>query len=69
MEILLFIGGLILGIAVTMIYRARERVHGIIHVDHNTQQCVVNMRSEELMDKKKKIAVFVLNHEAEISRE
>ena len=69
MEILIFIGGLILGVALTMLYKARERIHGIIHVDHNTEQCIVNLRSEELMDRKKKIAVFILNHEADISRE
>ena len=69
MGILLFIGGLLLGIGITMIYRSRERIHGIIHVDHNTEQCIVNLRSDELMDRKKKIAVFILNHAADISRE
>lgn len=69
MEVLIFIGGLILGIVLTMIYRSRERIHGIIHIDHNTEQCIFSLTSEELMNRKKKIAVFVMNHEANISRE
>lgn len=69
MEVLIFIGGLVLGTTLTMIYRARERIHGIVHIDHNTEQCIFSMTSEELMNRKKKIAVFVINHDANISRE
>jgi hypothetical protein len=73
MGILIFLGGAILGIILgvisTMIYRAKERIHGIVHIDHDTEQCIFNIRSDELMNHQKKIAVFVINHKAEISRE
>lgn len=69
MEILIFLVGVILGVIGTMIYRSRERIHGIVHVDHETEQCLVNLSSEQLADCKKKIAVFYIDHEAKFSRE
>lgn len=69
MEILIFLVGVTLGIMGTMIYRSRERIHGIVHVDHETEQCLVNLSSEQLADRKKKIAVFYIDHEAKFSRE
>lgn len=69
MEILIFLVGVILGVIGTMIYRSRERIHGIVHVDHETEQCLVNLSSEQLADRKKKIAVFYIDHEAKFSRE
>lgn len=69
MEILIFIGGFILGIIMTVIYKNREIVHGIIYIDHQTEQCKFNIRSADLSDTKKKVAVFVIDHNAEISRE
>lgn len=68
MEFLYFIGGLLLGIIIMKIHSARERIHGVIHVDHETEQCKVYLASEELSNKKKKIATFVINHNAKISR-
>lgn len=69
MEVLIFIGGAILGVIFTLIFKARERIHGIVHIDHNTEQCVFSLTSAELSNRKKKIAVFVINHNADISRE
>ena len=73
MTILDFIGGVILGIIlgliVSKIFRNRERIHGIIHIDHETEQCIFSLTSKDLSDKSKKIAVFVINHDATISRE
>lgn len=69
MEIILFIGGVILGIVCTLIYKSRERIHGVIHVDHDTEQCIFNITSDEVSKRNKKIAVFYINHEAKISRE
>lgn len=69
MEILIFSAGLVLGVIATLIYRSRERIHGVIHIDHKTEQCVFNITSTQLSNRKKKIAVFMLNHDAEISRE
>lgn len=69
MEILIFLGGLILGVVSTMIYKSRERIHGLVHVDHETEQCVFSLTSDQLTDRKKKIAVFLINHEAKFSRD
>ena len=69
MELLIFLGGVILGVVITMLYKARERIHGIVHIDHNTEQCIFSITSDQLTNRKKKIAVFVINHNAEISRE
>lgn len=69
MAFLYFIGGVILGVVGALIFRSRERIHGIIHVDHDTEQCIFSLTSQELLKRDKKIAVFVINHEANISRE
>ena len=69
MEFIFFIGGVILGIISTVIYKKREIIHGIIHVDHRTDQCMFSITSKDLTNRNKKIAVFVINHDAIISRE
>ena len=69
MEILLFIGGVILGIIGTLIFKSGERIHGRIHIDHKTEQCVFQITSDEIQNRSKKIAVFYINHDADISRE
>lgn len=69
MEFIFFVGGLVIGFALTMIYKARERIHGIIHVDHKTEQCIFNITSDQLANPKNKIAVFIIDHNADISRE
>jgi hypothetical protein len=69
MVFIFFIGGVILGVIGTLIYRSRERIHGVVHIDHKTKQCTCNLISDEVMNVKKKIAVFIINHQAEISRE
>ena len=69
MEILLFVGGVISGIIFALIYKSRERIHGIVHIDHETEQCIFSLTSTQLSDRKKKIAVFLINHDAKISRD
>ena len=69
MEILIFLGGVIIGIICTLKYKSRERIHGIVHIDHKTEQCIFSLTSDQLTDRKNKIAVFMINHNAEISRE
>lgn len=69
MEFILFSGGVLLGIFGTLIYKTRERIHGVIHIDHETDQCIFNITSEEVSKRNKKIAVFYINHDANISRE
>lgn len=69
MEIIYVIGGVIIGLIIAKIFRDNERIHGVVHVDHETEQCVFSLTSNDLSDRKKKIAVFVINHDAKISRE
>lgn len=69
MEIVFFIGGVILGIIGTLIFKSRERIHGRIHIDHETEQCIFQITSDKVSDRKKKIAVFYINHDANISRD
>lgn len=69
MGLLYFIGGVVLGVIIMLIHRSRERIHGIVHVDHDTEQCIFSLTSDQLSDRKKKIAVFVINHDAKISRD
>lgn len=69
MDYLIFIGGVILGIIGTLIFKSRERIHGRIHIDHKTEQCVFQITSDEVQNRKKKIAVFYINHDADISRD
>ena len=69
MEFLIFIGGIILGIVISKILRDREKIHGIIHVDHDTEQCIFSITNYELLDHKKKTAIFIINHDAKISRD
>jgi hypothetical protein len=69
MNIIFFVGGVILGVIFTLIYKSRERIHGVVHVDHKTEQCVFKIESDRLSKLNKKIAVFYINHDAEISRD
>lgn len=69
MAVLIFLGGVILGVLCTLKYKSRERIHGIIHIDHETEQCIFSLTSDELNNRDKKIVVFMVNHDATISRE
>lgn len=69
MEIVYLIAGIIIGIIAMKILQRNERIHGIVHVDHNTEQCIFSINSDQLTNRDKKIAVFVINHNADISRE
>jgi len=68
MIFIFFIGGLLIGVLIMKIIQRRERIHGVIDVDHNTEQCMVHITSGELSDRKKKIVVFLINHNANISQ-
>ena len=69
MELLFIVAGIIIGFTLSWIRRGRERIHGVVHVDHKNNQCAFSIRSEDLANPKKKIAVFVINHNADLSRE
>lgn len=69
MEFLIFTGGILLGVGVSKLKRNREKVHGVIEVDHETEQCKFIITSSELANRNTKTAVFVVTHDANISRE
>ena len=61
--------GFALGCIVTLLINSRCKIYGVIEVDHNTEQCRFRITSDELSDRRSKKAVFVINHDVEISRE
>lgn len=69
MEFIFFIGGLLLGLIIMKIINKKERIHGIVDVDHNTEQCIFHITSDEMTNRKKKIVVFYINHDANISQD
>ena len=69
MEIIFFVVGILIGILITIKLNKRERIHGIIYVDHKTEQCKFQITSDELSNRNKKIAVFYIDHNATISQE
>ena len=68
MEFIFLIGGIVIGVIITLIYRSRERIHGIVHIDHDTNQCTFEITSDQLTKRGNKIAVFYIDHNAQISR-
>lgn len=68
MGFIFLLGGVLLGVILTLICRSRERIHGIVHVDHDTKQCTFEITSDQLAKRDKKIAVFYIDHNALISR-
>lgn len=69
MELLCFVGGAAIGSILSIIFRKRDETYGIIDVDHNTEQCKIHITSKELSNRKNKKAVFMINHDAYISRD
>lgn len=68
-----FIGGSIFGCILTLIilyfYRNRQKISGIIFVDEKSNLCKFNILSDDLSNKKKKEAIFLVAHETDLSRE
>lgn len=64
MEFIFWLGGLIMGILIEKIIRAKERIHGVIHIDHDTKQCSFRITSNELSNRKTKMVTFYVNHDA-----
>ena len=63
------IGGAIIGIMSVLLLALKNKTHGIIEVDHNTEQCKIRITSAELSNRKTKKVIFTVNHDARISRE
>lgn len=69
MEILIFLGGVILGFIFSKFSKRQEKTYGFIDVDHETGLCRVRITSGELSNHKTRKAMFRINHDANISRE
>lgn len=69
MELLIFIGGVALGIISVTLFKRKDKIYGIVEVDHSTEMCKFRITSDELSNRKNKKAVFKIEHEANISRE
>ena len=63
------LGGAIIGVLTVMLIALNYKTHGVIDIDHSTQQCKFRISSADLSDRKTKKAVFKINHEAIISRD
>ena len=68
MGIIIFIGGVIVGIVITIIFNVRAKTYGIIRVDHNIESCFIEMASTDLADRKIKKAIFIIDHNANLTR-
>lgn len=60
--------GVIIGSVLTNIIFYWNKAFGVIVVDHHTQQCIAKMNYEELTEKKKKYALFKIDHNGDLSR-
>lgn len=69
MELIIFAGGIVAGIAMTKLFEYRKKTLGIIDVDHHNGLCNVRLTSSELEKRSVKKAVFDINHNANLSRE
>ena len=74
MEVALFIAGgaaigAVIGSVIEKLMKKHTKTHGVIDVDHNTEQCKIRITSAELSDRRTKKAIFTINHDAKISRE
>ena len=69
MEFLFFIGGMILGIIFTIVYKQYDKIYGILQVDHIHEQCRVVVSNDELLDRKNKKVSLKIDHNANFSRE
>lgn len=67
--VLVALGGAIIGILFITFLALHGKTHGVIDVDHNTEQCRFRITSAELSDRRTKKAIFKVNHDAKISRE
>ena len=73
MDIISFLGGVLIGgilaILILDIANRRQKIDGIIDVDHTNNLCQAHITSTELSNPKVKTAIFVVNHNANLSRE
>lgn len=64
-----FIIGLFIGSFITLIHFQREKITGILVVDHQTEQCYAKILNDDITKLTKKRAVFLIDHNGNISRQ
>lgn len=69
MEFIFFIGGVLVGFSWAMPFWKGKNVKGIIDIDHDNNVYSIRMISKDVVDDRKKKAIFLVNHDAHISRE
>lgn len=69
MEFIFLIVGFTIGLIVSSVFGRGKNVYGSIDVDPTNGLCRVRATSDEIANPKKKRAIFIINHNAEISRD
>lgn len=69
MEFIFFLIGVLSGIALDKLLSRKDKIYGIIEVDHIAEACKVLITSDELSNRKNKKAVFKIDHNANFSRD
>lgn len=69
MEFIFFIGGALVGFCWAAPFWKGRNVKGIIDIDHDNNVYKIRMISKDVVDKRKYKAIFLVNHDAHISRE
>ena len=67
--IMIFIGGIVVGILLTKIFSPSYKICGSVEVDERNGLCKVHVTDEGLSDRSISKALFTINHDANISRE
>lgn len=69
MEILLVIGGVILGIVISNLFKGGNTIYGTIDVEEESGLCRFRIDDDKLVDRRVKKATFIVNHDVYISRD
>lgn len=69
MEFIFLIVGIIIGFIFTRLLEKRKEVYGVITVDHKTELCSFHISSDELANRRNTKAMFIINHDGNISRD
>jgi hypothetical protein len=67
MGIIIFIGGVIVGVLITIIFSG-SKTYGVIAVDHEVKACKLFVTSQDLLERKNKRAVFKIDHYAKLTQ-
>lgn len=70
MDVLIpYLIGVIIGIILTVLYYKKNRIAGIIDVDHELGTCRFHLSSDDLANRRNTKVIFTINHDADLSRE